>query len=232
VFVHGAFRGGWYWGPLLHEMRVRDQRGHSYSLPGCGEHSVPPRSERLTLSDWADSVARYLVVNDLSDVVLVGHSLGAVVVTEANSLSYPDVVDRVSAVVLLDGPVLHPGERPTDLSNRSLSTIPPRSAWIEPMAPDPTSWNDSSLYEWMTAQLTAMPIGPGLDPISQFPYQRPTHIVFCSDTPTGYPSSLSRARCDIDGTPYWLIEGGHDAPVTHPNAVVDVLELIRQSSTV
>jgi hypothetical protein len=46
-----------------------------------------------------------------------------------------------------------------------------------------------------------------------------TTVAFCTGTPPGYPCHTTRDRMDRAGEPYRLIEAGHDAPITHPDAV-------------
>ena len=72
-------------------------------VPG---HGGSPRSERfLTIPDMADEVATALRADDLSDVVLVGNSMGATVAV-ALADQHPDLV----AKLVLVGPAVWAGE--------------------------------------------------------------------------------------------------------------------------
>jgi pimeloyl-ACP methyl ester carboxylesterase len=70
AFVHGAWHGAWCWSRLLPEMEAR---GHQSVVM-----DLPIEDGNATFEDYADVVlASYPA--DLEDGVLVGHSLGAMV---------------------------------------------------------------------------------------------------------------------------------------------------------
>jgi pimeloyl-ACP methyl ester carboxylesterase len=70
IFVHGAWHGAWCWNRLLPEMEAR---GHQSVVM-----DLPVEDGAATFEDYADIVlASYSA--DLADGVLVGHSLGAMV---------------------------------------------------------------------------------------------------------------------------------------------------------
>ena len=64
--VHGAWHGAWCWEPLVAELEQRGHRAIAVDLP-CEDAAA-------TFSDYADAVVASL--EDVNDVVLVGHSLG------------------------------------------------------------------------------------------------------------------------------------------------------------
>ncbi len=51
----------------------------------------------------------------------------------------------------------------------------------------------------------------------------PTTYAFCSGTPAGYPSQTTRERLDAANAPYVVLDAGHDAPLTAPDVVADLL---------
>jgi pimeloyl-ACP methyl ester carboxylesterase len=70
VFVHGAWHGAWCWSRLLPEM---EERGHRSVVM-----DLPVDDGGATFEEYADTVcAAYSA--DTEDVVLVGHSLGGMV---------------------------------------------------------------------------------------------------------------------------------------------------------
>ena len=80
VLVHGGWHGAWCWDkitPLL------EQSGHevlSLDLPGHGEDETP--AAEVTLQSYADRVVEALDAQP-EPVVLVGHSLGGVAISQA-----------------------------------------------------------------------------------------------------------------------------------------------------
>ena len=103
VLVHGAWHGAWCWEkvvPLLeeagHEVVVPD-------LPGHGEDGTP--FSELSMQGYADRVVRAL--DEQSEpVVLVGHSMGGIVV----SLAAEARPDRIRRLVYLTGFLLEDGK--------------------------------------------------------------------------------------------------------------------------
>jgi pimeloyl-ACP methyl ester carboxylesterase len=79
VLIHGAWHGGWCWSkvaPLL------TQKGHTVFTPDLPGHGVDktPVSE-ITLRKYSDSVVDVIDLQP-GPVVLVGHSMGGLVISE------------------------------------------------------------------------------------------------------------------------------------------------------
>jgi pimeloyl-ACP methyl ester carboxylesterase len=205
VLVHGAFRGGWAWdrvAPLLRDA------GHEVHAPTLSDTATG-------LATWVDEVAA-LITGD--DVVLVGHSQGGVVVREV-ALREPT---RVRAVVYLDAAVPDPGERAVDLG-ASPPQLPPRETVIPPRPLEPGGDLDADTAAWMNQRLAPVPFAPSLDPASPGEPVAAATYVFCTDTPAAYPCGTTRSRLEERGIPYAWVEAGHDAPLTRPDAVAELL---------
>lgn len=91
VLVHGAFHGGWCWSEIVSGL---EEAGHNVvapDLPGAGNDETP-------LSDVTLALAVERVVDSLraykEPAILVGHSNGGVVVTEA-AAKVPEMVSRL-----------------------------------------------------------------------------------------------------------------------------------------
>lgn len=80
VLVHGAFHGAWCWYRLLAWLRAQGRQAEALDLPGHGRDRTPV--EAVTLDAY---VARVVQALDASPepVVLVGHSMGGGVITQA-----------------------------------------------------------------------------------------------------------------------------------------------------
>ncbi|MYW96172.1 alpha/beta hydrolase [Amycolatopsis rubida] len=106
VLVHGAWHGGWCWRPVAERMRAVGHRVLTPTLPGFADGDDPAAHG---LDDVIDFVATAIETQDLSDVVLVGHSWGGYVVAGAA----PRVRSRLrklvfwSAFVPADGAALY-----------------------------------------------------------------------------------------------------------------------------
>ena len=227
VLVHGAFRGGWYWGPVR---TLLQQAGHHVlapSLTGMGDR-IHLRDQPVTRDTWVTDIVNLLEYEDVRNVVPVGHSLGGVITSEVSGFSSA----RIGVLGFLDAPVLEPGESPADLYDPPSAATTP--AATTPTTTDPSRWSpplpvneseitDAATADWMRARLTPTPAAPGIGPLriaDPAALQIPRRIAFCSRTPEMFPAARSRARFDAAGRAYDLLDAGHDAPVSAPDLVV------------
>ncbi|MCD9198603.1 alpha/beta fold hydrolase [Aeromicrobium wangtongii] len=218
VLVHGAFRGGWAWSRVRPLLAAAGHDVHAPSLIGAGEH-VGRIAEVTGLDVWVDQVTALIELEDLSDVVLVGHSQGGLVTTAVAAR----VPDRIAALVHLDAAVPAPGERAVDMLPGA-GTPPPRDATV-PSRPASTESGeyDAATVAWLNARLTVSPVAPALDPVPAVPSTVRETFVFCARTPDGYPSGATRARVEALGVEPILIAAGHDAPLSAPAEVARIL---------
>jgi pimeloyl-ACP methyl ester carboxylesterase len=216
VLVHGAFRGGWAWSRVRPALIAAGYDVHAPSLIGAGEHA-DRLAEATSLDVWVNQVAALVELEDLRDVVLVGHSQGALVTTGVAAR----LPERVGLLVHLDGAVPAAGQRAADLMPNP-GGDPARELSVPPRPVDVDEYG-AELAAWMDARMTASPVGPALDPIAALPAGVAEEFVFCARTPDGYPSQTTRARLDAEGRAYRTLAAGHDAPVTAPTDVARVL---------
>ena len=103
VLVPGAGHGSWCYGPVKELLEKAGQTVYTPCLPGVGE-----RADELTgetgLEDHIVSIVSFLEDNDLSDVILVGHSYAGMVITGAADR----VPARIRRIVYLDA--IHPAD--------------------------------------------------------------------------------------------------------------------------
>ncbi len=233
VLVHGSFRGGWYWQPVATHLRSAGHEVFAPSLAGMGEHAhhapLLAAAGPLPRSVWVEDVIAIVHAFALSDVILVGHSLGGVIAAEAADRLEPG---RVGVLAFLDAPVLRPGQSPADLFAHDGPRLAPpdQGAWSLPLPVNTDEITDPTTQRWMAERLTPNPVGPGVGPLAVGDVDRfaslPRRVAFCERTPSMYPSSRSRVELDGAGAAYDLLDAGHDAPVSAPALVADWLASI------
>lgn len=78
VLVHGAWHGSWCWRHVVPLLRARGHTVHAPDLPGHGDDPAPASAQ--TLESYAGRISDTLGACS-GDVVLVGHSLGGLVIS-------------------------------------------------------------------------------------------------------------------------------------------------------
>jgi pimeloyl-ACP methyl ester carboxylesterase len=89
VLVHGMSHGAWAWAPLAARLTRAGHRVIAMDLPGHGRRAH--ERARATVDRYAAAVADAMTLSGAHDAVVVGHSMGGVVI--------PKVAERVPARV-------------------------------------------------------------------------------------------------------------------------------------
>ena len=101
VLVSGAWLGGWCWQPIARPLREEGHDAYPVTLTGLGER-VHLASPQVNLDTHITDVVNLIEFEDLSDVLLLGHSYAGIVVTGAADR----IPERIAQLVFLDsGPV-------------------------------------------------------------------------------------------------------------------------------
>ena len=88
VLVHGGGHGGWCWQRVARVLRAQAHEVYTPTLTGFGErcHLGGPKTPFDT---FVTDVAQMITFEDLHDVVLVGHSMGGVVIPRVGGRANP-----------------------------------------------------------------------------------------------------------------------------------------------
>src|SRR5215831_14186711 len=80
VLVHGAWHGGWCWRSVADSLRSKGHRVFTPTQTGLGErrHLL---SGDITLDTFVEDLTNLIEMEELQNIVLVGHSFGGVVVS-------------------------------------------------------------------------------------------------------------------------------------------------------
>lgn len=79
ILVHGASHGGWCWEKVAPLLEAGGHKVCAPDLPGLGKDQTPPAN--VTLADNVEKISRLLDKMD-EPVVLVGHALGGVTISQ------------------------------------------------------------------------------------------------------------------------------------------------------
>lgn len=105
VLVHGSWHGSWCWDKVVSLLQSRGQNAVVLDLPGRAGDPRPPKE--LTLADFAGKVCQ-VVGLQAEPVMLVGHSLGGISITQAGETCPEGIKALVylTAFLLQDGQVV------------------------------------------------------------------------------------------------------------------------------
>ena len=115
VLVHGAFDGAWCWAHLADELRAAGHTVLAPDLPAAGQDPTP--LSEVTLASATQRVVDCLRSLD-APAVLVGHSMGGVVITQA-AAEVPEKLVR-SAIEKMGPQPLQLFETPVSLGDTIL----------------------------------------------------------------------------------------------------------------
>jgi pimeloyl-ACP methyl ester carboxylesterase len=124
VLVHGAWHGGWCWRFVADRLKAGGGRVFTPTLTGLGERAHL-LDKTVNLSTHVEDICRLIRAEDLSGIVLVGHSYGGMVVSGVADR----IPERIRALVILDGFVPTDGKAMSDYWPASL-----RAEWDEKAA--------------------------------------------------------------------------------------------------
>lgn len=106
VLVHGAWHGGWCYARVADRLRARGHRVFTPTLTGLGERSHLADRCLINASTHIRDVINVIQWEQLSDVVLCGHSYGGLIVAGvADALP-----DRIASIVYLDAAIPESGK--------------------------------------------------------------------------------------------------------------------------
>lgn len=102
VLIHGGQHGGWCWEQVVPLLQAAGHTVFAPDLPGAGLDNTPP--QEVTLEITANFVAN-LVRNQPEPVVLVGHSMGGITISEAAERAPKRLLGLVyvAAILAADG---------------------------------------------------------------------------------------------------------------------------------
>lgn len=92
LLIHGAWHGGWCWQRLVPLLEAAGYTVLAPDLPGHGDDRTP--SAEVTLERYTSRI-RELVLAQSEPVILVGHSMGGIAITQAAETC----ADHVAALV-------------------------------------------------------------------------------------------------------------------------------------
>lgn len=231
VLVHGAFHGGWCWEAVAALLTAKGHRVYAPTLAGCAERSSESHGV-ITLRTHVDAIVDIIEADDLHDVVLVGHSLGGMVVTAVADR----VLDRISSLVYIDAFVPESGQAARDLipaamHSAALSAVHLKGGGVSLPVIFPAAkfvqFAEDAANDFLS-RLTSQPFMTFSEPIylQHAPVARRTYV-YCSAVPFGlFDGYAAAAQADPSWT-FHDLPTAHDAMIEAPEALTSILTAAR-----
>jgi len=234
ILVHGAWHGGWCWSALQTEL---DRRGVPSLAPDLPGHGASPEPLGDLYGD-ADAIAELAKRLD-RPVVLVGHSYGGMVITQAATQ-----VGHVTELVFVTAFVPDEGDSLMDLlggfeqrhvalglatrpgSSDATSSIDPAGATAAfyHLAPPPVA-------AAAVARLGEQPVASFVQPVTDAPWHTlPSTYVWCRHDEAIHPDhqAIMAARCAATVR----LDADHSPFLTHVHQLADLIEAAYQRAQV
>ena len=228
VLVHGAWHGGWCWSRVADRLRGAGKRVFTPTQTGLGErrHLL---SKDITLDTFTADIVNVIEAEELTDIVLVGHSFGG----NAISGVADRMGERIRHLVYLDSLVVEGGKAPFD--NLAADVVAARRKAAEDSSggvslpnPPPSVFGvlDTADTEWVRRRLTPHPISTYTSKLNikgPVGNNLPRTYVHCTN-----PSyaALQASRDWVKAQQGWRwadIPTGHDAMVSAPDELTRLL---------
>ena len=207
VLVHGAWVGGWCWRDNAKALRKAGHEAYTPTMTGLGER-IHLMSPSINLDTHITDIVNVIKHEELSDMVLVGHSYGGMVITGVADM----MPDKIAALVYLDAFVPENGQSlvnllppampaPTPASEYTLAPLP---AAVFGASPEVAAYVDARTTPHPTASFVqSLKLSDGIDRI-----KKKTYIYANVPAPTTFTPFYEKLK----HRPHWEVR---TLPCTH-----------------
>lgn len=227
VLVHGAFHGGWCWSRVAKRLRAAGHNVFTPTQTGLGErkHLL---SKDITLDTFTDDIAHVIEAEELSDIILVGHSFGG----SAISGVADTMPERIRHLVYLDSLIVEAGKTPFDglppdlVASRRKAAANSGGVGLPVPPPSLFGVTDTVDVDWLNRQLTP-------HPLSTYESKLSIKGPVGNNLPRTYVACTDPAYAGLESTRNWVkaqhgwrwieMSTGHDAMVTAPEQLARLL---------
>ena len=226
MLVHGAWHGGWCWHDVAERLRKAGHMAYAPTMTGLGDRAHLLRAD-TGLSTCIDDICASIEAEELRDIVLVGHSFAGVVIS--------GVADRLAGsirqLVYLDALVVQHGQSalsvfPEEVQQERRRTIDAQGWRMAIPEASKFGVTEAQQVAWLKRRLTPHPLKAYTDALTlQHPLGNGLPKTYVAVTSPWYAPLASvrqavRTQSDWD---YCELLAGHDAMVTSPGALADLL---------
>lgn len=232
VFAHGSWHGGWCWKKVSDRLRANGHAVYTPSYTGMGDRVHLLRRD-VTIDTFVDDLVQVIESEELTKVILVGHSFGGVPITGVADR----MPERIAHLVYLDAVVVESGRSafsyylPEEVTARIDAAERATGGVAVPVPVHlPAIWGlgaeGDQDYDWAKRRLTPHPLGSyttALTLAAAVGNDLPRTYIHCRQPiHPGMEASRDLVRSWSGWT--WVdIDAPHDAMIAHPDMIVSLL---------
>lgn len=229
VLVHGAFHAAWSWQPLVDALRADDRQVDAFDLPGAGDDPTPYSEATL---DRAVQRVIAVIERTPGPVVLAGHSMGGIIITEVagriperiSRLVYVCAFRPVDGESLVDLTGLPEGATDGVQANITVEGDPPVAMFDTTKAREVFT-HDLSEADTAAAQgrLDPQPLALFTTPVNlPAPVAIPTDYVICTED-RAIPPALQELMASRAPARVFRLASSHSPMFSHTRELSDIL---------
>jgi len=228
VLTSGAWHGGWCYRQLALKLTNSGHQVYAPTYAGVGElKNLIDKS--INLSTHIKQVINLIELEDLSDVILVGHSYGGLVITGVADALF----NRISALVYIDAFVPENGNSQFDLMppeyQQAFLNLTTQGFSVSPLAAESFNFLRNEDLEMVKNKLTPHPLATFLEKISltgKYKEIKNLNYIISENWGKGafkdlYEKLVSTGNWKINTLPC-----GHDIMIDLPEELSKILEKI------
>jgi pimeloyl-ACP methyl ester carboxylesterase len=228
VLVHGTGHGGWCWRFIAPILRAAGHEVYTPTLTGLGASShLLHELNRISLDTHVKDVTNVLFYEDISNVVLVGHSYGGMVITGVAAKE----PQKLTHLVYLDAYLPLEWENeialwPPDQKERYYNDVNSGVIFRPPLASSMLAITDHKMCKWVQERLTPHPYSTYEDPPASSTPQSasiPRTYIHCTLGPLSSWMEPFAARAHNLKWKVHTMARGHEVMITHPNELAEIL---------
>jgi len=225
VLVHGAWHGGWCWRRVSDLLEQKGQKVYAPTLTGLGASSHL-LSKDVNISTHIKDVANLITWEDLSGIVLVGHSYGGMVISGVAE----QLAGRIASIVFLDAFVPANGDSVVGTASpafkdiiaaaikRGDAALKPPPAAVFGVAEADRAWDEGKC----TPQPIATYSEPAVYTGGRDKIARKTYIRATGYKSPAFDAVLAKLKADSAWKTHEMT-AGHDAMVIQPKELAELL---------
>ncbi len=233
VLVHGAFHGGWCWQKVSKQLRAKGDIVYTPTLSGLGEHKNTLNS-KIDLNTHIADIVNLILMEDLHNVVLVGHSYAGAVIAGVADI----IPQRLSKLVFLDAMLIENGQSANGMNPKDIRENFSKAAMqfdkglsIPFLSSSFFGVKNATDFKWVNERLTNQPYKSFTQPlILKHPYGNhlPLFYIACTYPELRAIKPFAEKAKKSKKWKYLELKTGHDAMITMPVELALLLESLNR----